>query len=72
MIMWGRHRQAPASRSRDWAGKTVSAPAKATDAISSGIEGARTPTPTQWDMSYFDTLFGYEWELVKGPGGAHR
>ncbi|WP_288759017.1 catalase/peroxidase HPI [uncultured Brevundimonas sp.] len=40
--------------------------------ITSGIEGAWTPTPTQWDMSYFDTLFGHEWELVKSPAGAHQ
>jgi catalase-peroxidase len=38
----------------------------------SGIEGAWTPTPTQWDNSYFDTLFGYEWELTKSPAGAHQ
>jgi len=38
--------------------------------ISSGLEGAWTPTPTKWDMSYFDTLFGYEWDLVKSPAGA--
>ncbi|TVQ96549.1 MAG: catalase/peroxidase HPI [Deltaproteobacteria bacterium] len=36
----------------------------------SGIEGAWTPTPIEWDNSYFDTLFGYEWELVKSPAGA--
>jgi catalase-peroxidase len=40
------------------------------DTITSGIEGAWTPNPTQWDMGYFDMLFGYEWECVKGPGGA--
>ncbi|MEL7087239.1 MAG: catalase/peroxidase HPI, partial [Planctomycetota bacterium] len=40
--------------------------------ITSGIEGAWTPTPTQWDMSYFDTLFGYEWELTQSPAGAHQ
>ena len=45
---------------------------KAGDAITSGIEGAWTPTPTQWDNSYFDTLFGYEWELTKSPAGAHQ
>ena len=39
------------------------------DTISSGIEGAWTPNPTQWDNGYFDMLFGYEWELIKGPGG---
>jgi len=38
--------------------------------ITSGLEGAWTPTPTQWDMSYFDMLFGYEWELTKSPAGA--
>jgi catalase-peroxidase len=36
----------------------------------SGIEGAWKPNPTTWDMGYFDTLFGYEWELVKSPAGA--
>jgi len=45
---------------------------KGGDAITSGLEGAWTPTPTQWDMSYFDTLFGYEWELTKSPAGAHQ
>ena len=43
---------------------------KGTDAITSGIEGAWTPTPTQWDNSYFETLFGYEWNLEKSPAGA--
>jgi catalase-peroxidase len=40
--------------------------------ITSGIEGAWTPTPTRWDMSYFDMLFGHEWELTKSPAGAHQ
>jgi len=40
------------------------------DSITSGIEGAWTPNPTKWDNGYFDMLFGYEWECVKGPGGA--
>jgi catalase-peroxidase len=40
--------------------------------ITSGIEGAWTPTPTTWDNSYFETLFGYEWELTKSPAGAHQ
>ncbi|WP_100399063.1 catalase/peroxidase HPI [Bacillus sp. FJAT-44742] len=40
--------------------------------ITSGIEGAWTPTPTTWDNSYFDLLFGYEWELTKSPAGAHQ
>ncbi|WP_109829820.1 catalase/peroxidase HPI [Reichenbachiella versicolor] len=40
--------------------------------ITSGIEGAWTPTPIEWDNSYFDTLFGYEWQLTKSPAGAHQ
>ena len=40
--------------------------------ITSGIEGAWTANPTQWDNGYFDTLFGYEWELVKSPAGAYQ
>lgn len=43
---------------------------KGVDTISSGIEGAWTPTPIKWDNSYFETLFGYEWNLVKSPAGA--
>ena len=42
------------------------------DTITSGIEGAWTPTPITWDNSYFDTLFGYDWELTKSPAGAHQ
>jgi len=45
---------------------------KGVDTITSGLEGAWTPTPTTWDNSYFDTLFGFEWELVKSPAGAHQ
>ncbi len=43
---------------------------KSGDTITSGIEGAWTPTPIKWDNSYFNTLFGYEWDLVKSPAGA--
>jgi catalase-peroxidase len=43
---------------------------KGVDTITSGLEGAWTPTPITWDNSYFDTLFGYEWELSKSPAGA--
>jgi catalase-peroxidase len=42
------------------------------DAITSGIEGAWTPNPIQWDNGYFETLFGYEWELTRSPAGAHQ
>ena len=40
--------------------------------ISSGIEGAWTKNPIQWDMGYFENLFGYEWELTRSPAGAHQ
>ena len=42
------------------------------DTITSGLEVTWTPTPTKWDNSYFETLFGYEWELTKSPAGAHQ
>jgi catalase-peroxidase len=42
------------------------------DQIGSGLEGSWTPTPTRWDMSYLDMLFGNEWELSKSPAGAHQ
>ena len=45
---------------------------KGGDTITSGLEGAWTPTPITWDNSYFETLFGYEWELVKSPAGAQQ
>ncbi len=45
---------------------------KGGDAITSGIEGAWTSNPTQWDNGYFDALFGYEWELTKSPAGAQQ
>ena len=45
---------------------------KGVHAITSGIEGAWTATPITWDNSYFDTLFGFEWELTKSPAGAHQ
>ena len=45
---------------------------KAGDAITSGLEGAWTPTPTQWDNSFFETLFAFEWELTRSPAGAQQ
>ena len=44
---------------------------KGVDAITSGVEGAWTSKPTEWDMGYFDVLFGYDWEPTKSPAGAH-
>ncbi len=43
---------------------------KGGDQIGSGLEGSWTPTPTRWDNSYLDMLFGNEWELTKSPAGA--
>ncbi|MQM24104.1 catalase/peroxidase HPI [Glycomyces albidus] len=45
---------------------------KGGDAITSGLEGIWTNTPTQWDNSFFEILFGHEWELFKSPAGAHQ
>jgi len=43
---------------------------KGPDTITSGLEGAWTPTPTRWDASFLDLLFRYDWNLEKSPGGA--
>jgi catalase-peroxidase len=45
---------------------------KGRDAITSGLEVTWTATPTTWDNSFFETLFGYEWELTASPAGAHQ
>jgi catalase-peroxidase len=45
---------------------------KGAHAITSGLEGAWTTNPVQWDNNYFDNLFGYEWELTQSPAGAHQ
>jgi catalase-peroxidase len=45
---------------------------KGVHTTTSGIEGAWKPNPTKWDNGYLDMLFGYEWELVKSPAGAHQ
>ena len=43
---------------------------KGSDTITSGLEGAWTVAPIQWDNNFFENLFNYDWELIKGPGGA--
>ncbi|HSH44367.1 MAG TPA: catalase/peroxidase HPI, partial [Longimicrobiales bacterium] len=45
---------------------------KGKDTITSGLEGAWTPTPIQWDNSFYETLFGHEWELTDSPAGAKQ
>jgi catalase-peroxidase len=45
---------------------------KGGDTITSGLEGAWTPTPVNWDNSFLETLFGYEWDLTKSPAGAYQ
>jgi catalase-peroxidase len=45
---------------------------KGRDAITSGLEVTWTPTPTRWDSTFFDVLFGYEWEQTLSPAGAHQ
>ncbi|HEX9390519.1 MAG TPA: catalase/peroxidase HPI [Usitatibacteraceae bacterium] len=45
---------------------------KGVHAITSGLEGAWTPNPIKWDNGYFETLFGYEWELTRSPAGAQQ
>ena len=58
------------SKSRVSAGRTSVAAAKAADAMTSGLEGAWTSTPTAWSILYLDNLFRFEWKQVKSPAGA--
>ena len=45
---------------------------KGGDTITSGLEGAWTTSPAKWDNNFFENLFGYDWELTKGAGGAYQ
>ena len=45
---------------------------KGADTVTSGLEGAWTPNPIQWDNGYWETLFGFEWELTQSPAGANQ
>ena len=58
------------SRGLGW--KNENGKGNAEDTITSGLEGAWTPTPTKWDNSYWDTLFAWEWELTESPAGAKQ
>jgi len=57
-------------QSQGW--KNTYASGHGDDTITSGLEGAWTPNPIQWDHDYFEVLLGYEWELTKSPAGAHQ
>ena len=63
-----RARGLPRRGARASAGRTPSAPARASTRITSGLEGAWTNDPTKWDNGFLDNLFGYEWELTDEPG----
>ncbi len=52
--------------------KSAHGSGKGKDTITSGLEGAWTPTPITWDNSFFETLFGHEWELAESPAGAKQ
>jgi catalase-peroxidase len=52
--------------------KSTYASGKGRDAITSGLEVVWTPTPTAWDNTFFEVLFGHEWELTKSPAGANQ
>ncbi len=64
------NRRPPRSNSRGSAGRAPTEAASGKDAITSGLEVVWTPTPTKWDNSFLETLYGYEWELTKSPAGA--
>ena len=52
--------------------KSSYASGKGSDTITSGLEGAWTPTPITWDNSFFETLFKYDWDLTRSPAGAQQ
>ncbi len=66
----GREPEAAGIEEQGFGWKNSSGSGKGVDTFTSGLEGAWTPNPVRWDNGYFDTLFGHEWELVKGRGGA--
>jgi len=68
----GREPEGAAIEEQGFGWKNSYGSGKGGDTITSGIEGAWTPTPIAWDNSFFDTLFGYEWELTKSPAGANQ
>ena len=67
---WVANPRVPASRSRASAGRTPSAPARAATRSPAAWRAPGPPPRSTWDNSFFETLFGYEWDLVKSPAGA--
>ena len=68
----GREPEGASTEEQGFGWKNSYGTGNAGDTIGSGLEGAWTPTPIQWDNSYFETLFGYEWKLTKSPAGAQQ
>jgi catalase-peroxidase len=68
----GREPEAGAIEDQGFGWKSSFGSGAGVHAISSGVEGAWTPNPIKWDNGYFETLFGHEWELTRGPGGAQQ
>ena len=66
----GREPEAAGIEEQGYGWKSTFGAGSGNDTITSGLEGAWTPTPTTWDNSYFETLFRYDWDLVKSPAGA--
>jgi catalase-peroxidase len=66
----GAEPEAAALEAQGFGWKSSYGSGKGGDTISSGLEGAWTPTPVTWDNSFFETLFGYDWDLSKSPAGA--
>ena len=66
----GREPEGAAIEDQGLGWKSTFGTGKGGDTITSGLEGTWTPTPTTWDNSFFETLFRYDWDLVKSPGGA--
>ena len=68
----GREPEASSLEEQGFGWKNSFGTGKGAHAISSGLEGAWTNNPIKWDNGYFDNLFAYEWELIKGPGGGKQ
>lgn len=68
----GREPEAASIEEQGFGWKNAYKSGKGVDTITSGLEGPWTPTPTQWDNTFFDMLFNYEWTLSESPAGAKQ